>query len=109
MKTETKIKRIRNFLSARNNELFKVNANPITITLSVLFDIDFSQSYKRVGFSRCLKVENFDEVLEILEKVAINISRDDLREKLIQKCYSRNIDKGYSFYMIIKGNKLKKQ
>jgi hypothetical protein len=106
MKTETKIERIKSFFSTKNNELFKIHSNPIT--LSVLFDIEFSKNQKHIGFSTCLKVENYNEAIKILEKVTTNISKVDLKEKLTQKIDSTSINKDECFYLIIKGNKLKK-
>jgi hypothetical protein len=107
MKTETKIDRIKDFLSDGKNELFRVDNNPLT--LSILFDIDFSNDRKKIGFSKCLKVKNIDEVIYIIEKLAKNISKDQIIEKVYQKFNQNFLDRDKSFYLIMKGNRLKRK
>jgi hypothetical protein len=107
MKTEIKIQKFKDFLSTGNNELFNVDNNPIS--LSVLFDIDFSQNRKTIGFSKCLKVNSIDEVLDIMESLAKNISKEQIREKVYQQFNKYSIARNKSFYLIIKGNKLKRK
>lgn len=107
MKTETKIQKFKDFLCTDNNELFKVDSNPIL--LSVLFDIDFSLKRKKIGFSKCLKVNSMDEVINIIESLAKNISKAQIREKVYQQFYGFTIAGDKSFYLIIKGNKLERK
>jgi hypothetical protein len=107
MKTETKIQKFKDFLSTGNNELFKVDSNPIS--LSVLFDIEFSPKRKTIGFSKCLKVNSIDEVIKIMESLAKNISKEQIREKVYQQFDINIIARDKSFYLIIKGNKLKRK
>ena len=78
MNTETIIARIKDFLSTHKNQLFRVDNSPFSLTTG--FDIEFSSSRKIIGYSKCLKVKNINEVIYIIECLAKNISKEQIKE-----------------------------